>query len=184
MIKHHLFKGDSIILSAPKDGDAKEMVSWYADPEFLLNINTAIAMPKTEKEIQKMIDEANESPYDLLFHIRTKSDDRLVGFIQLDRISYTNGTCSLAIGIGNKDDRNKGYGTEAMNLILAFAFEEMNLHRVGLNFISYNSNAQKVYENCGFKKEGTRREFVHRGGEFYDLVDMSILRREWEELKK
>ena len=91
-----------------------------------------------------------------------------------------NNQCGLlAIGIGEEKFRSKGYGTDALRLILRYAFFELNLNRVGLDVISYNKRAVRAYEKVGFKVEGTMRESVLRDGHKYDRIIMSILRNEY-----
>ncbi|MGQ0517411.1 GNAT family N-acetyltransferase, partial [Bacillus sp. D-CC] len=64
-------------------------------------------------------------------------------------IEWNNRTGLLAIGIGDANDRGKGYGREAIHLILKYAFYELNLHRVGLDVISYNKAAIELYKKMG-----------------------------------
>ena len=86
----------------------------------------------------------------------------------------------MAIGIGEPDAWNKGYGSEAMRLMLRYGFEELNLNRVSLGVFSANPRGIRSYEKCGFVHEGRMREFARRDGQYWDLVFMGILREEWE----
>ena len=88
------------------------------------------------------------------FHLRTLADDTLIGFVALFSIEWNNGVGTMAVGIGNPDYRGKGYGADALFLILRYAFAELNLHRVGLDVISYNSAAIRAYERAGLPKRG------------------------------
>jgi RimJ/RimL family protein N-acetyltransferase len=74
----------------------------------------------------------------------------------------------------------EGYGSEAMRLTLNYAFNELNLHRVGLDVLDYNARALHVYEKLGFVHEGAKRQFGRRDGRRYDLVLMGMLRDEWK----
>ncbi len=76
------------------------------------------------------------------FMLRTVQDDRLIGFVAIHGIEWNNRMGLLAIGIGDVNDRGKGYGREAIHLILKYAFYELNLH-VGLDVISYNKAAMR-----------------------------------------
>jgi len=114
------------------------------------------------------------------FSFRTLADDRLIGFGALHSIAWNNQTGRLAIGIGEERDRGKGYGREMLDLLLRYAFWELNLHRVGLDVSAYNTAAIRLYEAAGFKREGKCREDVFRDGRRYDRILMGILRREWE----
>lgn len=160
------------------DGDAEAMLKWYDDMEFMRNVDTDIAFPNNKEENEKVIKNV-VSHKDFMFHIRPVDTDELLGFAALDGIEWNNGCCMMSIGIGEKKNRGRGYGREAMQLLLEFAFLELNLHRVGLNFIAYNEKAEALYQSCGFVREGRVREYVHRDGEYYDLVYMGILHSEW-----
>lgn len=184
MINENLFNGKNIRLTVPVEEDAAVMQQWYEDPSFLRNLDTDVARLRTVDDMKEKLSAALKSRNDFHFQIRLLETDELIGFIALDGIQWTNGCCMLGIGIGPRECRGKGYGSEALALVLRYAFTELNLHRVGLNFISYNDRAQKVYERAGFRPEGTVREFVHRDGGYYDLVYMGILQSEWLELQK
>ncbi len=84
------------------------------------------------------------------------------------------------MGIGDPADWGRGYGGDALNLILRYAFAELSLHRVGLEMIATNARAIRVHERAGFQHEGRIREAVHRDGSRVDLLLMGMLRRDWE----
>lgn len=73
----------------------------------------------------------------------------------------------------------KGIGTDTMSLILEFAFNELNLHRVYLQVFSFNERAIKLYEKIGFIHEGKFRQALYRTGKWHDIVIMSILKNEY-----
>ena len=84
------------------------------------------------------------------------------------------------MGIGPAELRGQGLGTEALQLLLQFAFEELNLRRVGLTVLAYNERAIKTYQAAGFVEEGVIREAAERDGSRYDLLIYGLLRDEWE----
>ena len=86
----------------------------------------------------------------------------------------------VAIAFGDEANRGKGYGYEAMQLLLKFAFHELNLHRVQLTVFEYNIRAIRLYEKMGFVREGTQREFLQRDGRRYDMYFYGLLVHEWE----
>jgi RimJ/RimL family protein N-acetyltransferase len=86
----------------------------------------------------------------------------------------------LGIGIGDREQWGKGYGREAMELVLRYGFHELNLHRIQLTVFEYNERAIALYEKLGFRREGVYREFMQRDGKRYDMLLYGLLRREWE----
>jgi RimJ/RimL family protein N-acetyltransferase len=86
--------------------------------------------------------------------------------------------------VGEREYWGRGYGTEAMRLVLQFAFQELNLHRVSLGVFAYNERAIRSYEKAGFRIEGRLRQGIHRVNQRWDEVVMGILRSEWETAQK
>lgn len=117
-----------------------------------------------------------------LFMVHTLEDDKVIGFIELNGFDWAARNGWVGIGIGDRDYRGKGFGTEAMQLLLQYAFEGLNLHRVNLCVFSYNKRAIRSYEKSGFQYEGTQREVIFKEDQRWDIIDMGILRRDWERL--
>jgi RimJ/RimL family protein N-acetyltransferase len=93
--------------------------------------------------------------------------------------SWPNRDAWVAIAIGERENWSKGYGSDAMRVLLRYAFSELNLNRVSLVVFGYNERAQRSYLKVGFKLEGRQRERVRRDGTRYDMVFMSVVRDEW-----
>ncbi|WEG12541.1 GNAT family protein [Pullulanibacillus sp. KACC 23026] len=174
-----LFKSDRLCLTGKYEEDAEVMALWSEDSEYLRNVDTDFAAPLPASVFQDS-DERDLSH--VSFRIRLLEDKRLIGFGAIHSIEWGNGIGVLSIGIGQTKDRGQGYGTEALNLLLQYAFLELNLHRVGLDVISYNKSAIRLYENAGFVEEGRIREAVYRDNQRYDRIYMGLFRKEW--LKK
>ncbi|MBD2432185.1 GNAT family N-acetyltransferase [Fischerella muscicola CCMEE 5323] len=90
---------------------------------------------------------------------------------------------SLGVAIGAREYWGKGYGTDALQIILGYAFRELNLYRVGSTTISYNIRSMKAHEKVGFRQQGIQRSFIKREGKRFDLIQYGILRPEWEALQ-
>ncbi len=184
MMIHDLFTGKLVKLTAPRDSDAAEMAKWQENSDYLRNVDTDFAVPKSVDALREHDSAKSHGSSNFEFRLRTIEDDRLIGFVALHGMEWNNQACLLAVGIGNPEYRGKGYGTDALNLMLRYAFYELNLNRVGLDVISYNLQAIKAYEKVGFKVEGQMRDAVLRDGKKYDRVIMGILRDEWLEMQK
>ncbi len=85
----------------------------------------------------------------------------------------------MGISIGDPKDWGKGYGTDAMRILLRYAFIELNLHQVTLLVFEYNPRAIRSYEKAGFRVRGRMRKVVNRDGRRWDAIAMSIIRQEW-----
>ncbi|MBD1371723.1 GNAT family N-acetyltransferase [Hazenella sp. IB182357] len=179
-----LFHGDKVRLAPFQADDAEQMSKWFSDAQFLREIDTDMAVPVTIHELENKDRTGMKDHNGIQFRIRTLNDDRLVGFIALHSFEWNNQVALIAIGIGEGSERDQGYGTDAMRLILKYAFHELNLNRVGLDVISYNARALKVYKKVGFKEEGRMRSAVLRNGNAYDRIIMGILKEEWTHKQK
>jgi RimJ/RimL family protein N-acetyltransferase len=88
----------------------------------------------------------------------------------------------MSIAIGDRTNWGKGYGYEVAQLALAFAFDEINLHRVQATVFRYNERSIALFEKLGFRREGVYREFLQRDGKRHDMLLYGLLDREWREI--
>ena len=101
-----------------------------------------------------------------------------VGYVQLRNIDYKNRSVEIGIHLG-PEAQGKGYGRDAFLLLMRFAFNEMNMHRVYLQVFDFNDRAIKLYEKLGFREEGRFRDVIFQEVRYYDIVQMSILESEF-----
>jgi RimJ/RimL family protein N-acetyltransferase len=184
-MKNDLLIGKLVRLCAVNSAtDAEAFSHWSRDSEYIRLSDSSVAQMWTIKQVTQYLEKEleGESATIFAFAIRTLDNDRLVGEIDLSGINWASGEAIVGIGIGDRNDWGKGYGTDAMRLILRFAFEELNLHRVFLNTFEYNPRAIRSYEKCGFKHEGRQRQVLNREGRRWDLIFMGILREEWKKM--
>ncbi len=180
-IDKNLFQGKKVRLTRLSRDDSPVMAQWTRDAGYLRLQDTEIASMETPEEVAAFIDRENESSSAYLFGVRRNSDDVLVGTVGLFDIAWGNRTAWVGVGIGQREDWGKGYGSDAMGLVIRYAFDELNLHRLQLTVIDYNPRALKMYEKLGFVREGAYREFVERDGARHDLILYGLLRPEWRE---
>lgn len=178
-----LFEGELVRLAAVDPENLGEAFSrWSSDSEYwrLLASDPAfVYSPRQGKEwLEKMLKE--DDPTLFMFSIYSLENGRLIGEVGLDGVQWNHGDTFIGIGLGEREFWGKGYGTDAMRVILRYAFNELNLHRVSLNVFEYNQRAIRSYEKAGFKIEGRARKFLYREGQRWDMIFMGILREEWE----
>ncbi len=183
-IERQLFEG-TLIRLAPIDHEKDPQVEsgWTHDLMLQRALSRQAAMPLSAAQVKKKYEaiekEADESRRLFYFTIRDRQDDRLLGFVQIDGIEWTHGTSNLKLAIGDQKDRNKGYGGEAMQLILRFAFNELNLYRISAVVGEDNPLALNFFLKYGFVEEVRRRKSLLRDGQAWDLLYLGLLRDEW-----
>lgn len=180
-----LFHGESVYLTVEEPAVIAEALSrWERVSEYWRLLSSDVAYTYSVKRTKDLLEKELEKdpPSFIMFMIRALEDNRLLGEIGLDGISGSHGDAFVGISIGARSDWGKGYGTDAMRLILRYAFTELNLRRVSLDVFEYNPRAIRSYEKVGFRSEGCMREFLHRDRQRYGLLFMGILREEWQAL--
>lgn len=180
-MNNDIFRGKLVRLSAEDpETHAENWSKWWHDSEYgrLLDLDPAhLLSPKPTKDwLEKDMEKDPQIMW--LFGIRTLEADKLVGFVDLGGVS-AHGNAWVGIGIGEREYWGKGYGTEAMKLVLRFGFLELGLHRVSLDVFDYNPRGVKSYEKAGFKHEGRAREMIRRDGKRFDVIFMGVLREDW-----
>ena len=161
--------------------DAKIVSQWTHDPSFQRGKLTSPALPLPEAKIIKQfeaIEKQVEADKRFYFSVHAKNDDRLIGFGDIYRISWTNQSGMLTLGIGDANDRGNGYGKEILNLLLRFAFDELSLYRLSAAISEDNTAALKLFQKAGFVEEIRQRERIHRDGQCWDLIYVGLLQEE------
>src|SRR5512138_2506905 len=163
---------------------SKAYSRWSRNSEYFRLLNSsARPMQSPHKAAKWMEEEVGEmSPASYYFTIRTLAEDKLIGELGLDVVNWSGRDAFVGLGIGEVEYWSKGYGTDAMNILLRFAFTEINLRRVTLTVFEYNPRAIRSYEKAGFQHEGRKRLSLNREGRRWDELFMGILREEWMEL--
>jgi RimJ/RimL family protein N-acetyltransferase len=190
-----LFEGRLIYLAPlDPDRDAEVESRWTHDADYLRSLNADFARPlsparmkKRYADLEKNIEEAGKQFY---FTIRLREPDgeagpeagkpermsRMLGFLHIKWISWSNGTANISLGIGDPADRRKGYGSEALKMGLHYAFAELNLHRLAAIIPEYNLAALQLFERAGFVEEVRQRQALARDGRRWDLLGYGIFR--------
>lgn len=184
-LSDQLFQGARVRLTAPEpEQDAAVEAAWTTDPEYLRLADAAPARPQSAAQIKKRYEEqAKEKRHNrIAFAVRAaaaEGPERLIGFARLHRIEWNNGAAWLELGLGAAADRRQGYGTETLDLLLRYAFDELNLHRLAASVAEYNAGARRLLEKAGFQPEVRRREALYRAGRRWDELWYGLLRPEW-----
>ncbi|MDD5263418.1 MAG: GNAT family protein [Candidatus Bipolaricaulis sp.] len=159
-------------------GDVLLIQQWSADPELQKLIGET--GPMSDSDSRELFQKARDDESRLWFAIEIRATGAVIGEAGFLRIFSPWSTTDLSIIVGERSARGKGYGTEAIRLLLDHAFRELKLHRVAIGVVGFNEIALAFYEKVGFRREGVQRDGYFCDGRFSDFVMMSLLASEYE----
>ena len=167
-------EGEKVYLSPINVDDYPIYTKWVNNPNInkYLTIQNKLISLFNEREILEGL-----SKEEFVFAIVKCDNDELIGNVGLQNIDYKNGNAELGIFIGEEDNLSKGYGSEAIKLLLNYAFNNLRLHNIMLTVYADNLRAIKAYTKCGFKEFGRRREALFRDGHYIDVIYMEIVNK-------
>jgi RimJ/RimL family protein N-acetyltransferase len=177
VISESILEGARVRLRPIEEEDLPRFVEWLADREVIRWL-AAIGDPPTLDDEYDWWEEKRADPDCVQWAIETL-DGRLVGTVEL-RVTPRAERAELGIAVQDRSQWGKGYGTDAVLLVLRYAFEEMRLNRVELTCDEENARAIRCYEKCGFVREGLLRQHRLVDGRFGNTLVMSALREEWK----
>lgn len=174
------YHGSKVCLRPPERTDLKKFVAWLSHPDLRAVTSTRyVSYALEERWFDSMLERTGGSAPSLLhFVIETLDGNVPIGLCSLMDINWRDRQAEVGIIVGDATARGKGYGTDAMLVLLEVAFKWYQLHRVYLQVLADNEPAIRSYEKCGFSREGTLREAVFVDGGYRDMLLMSILDRE------
>lgn len=177
MIEKLPLKGKHIILRAPKETDIEDYLQCGKNPEIIRMYggDTRYITPLTREKAIKWYQDAENHPY--IWFI--EHNNKCIGLVRLT-VNEQDKRARYGIGIHDINKLGKGFGTEATNLILEYAFNVLKLHKVDLRVLEYNKRAIRCYEKCGFIVEGIDREGALIEDKFESDLFMSILDYEYK----
>ena len=188
-IQTQLFEGRDIRfgpIDYEKDPEIES--KWSHDSGFMrmYEINPArpLSAAIVKKQYEKLEKQVEEDKNLYHFMIRAKEDDRLIGKAVIQWIEWTNGNAWVHLGIGSVDDQRKGYGSQALSMLVRFAFAELNLFRLSARIPEYNEAAIALFSKFGFVEEVRRRQALDRDGRRWDLIVFGLLNSEWQNQAK
>ena len=130
--------------SQTADALGQRLRDWHEPPESLHQL---------ELEFETWASEPDPAVVRLI----VEADGRAVGDIDLFHIDQRNRNALIGVGMWSAEDRNRGYGTDAVRAMVRWGFRHLNLHRIELSVEPDNAAAMHVYEKIGFVSEGRRR---------------------------
>ena len=156
-------------------GDTEIYTKWLNDENVAANIGQYRKVVSLATE-QKYLDNAASGGQN--YAIVLLDGDKLIGNISLFDENAVDRTATLGLFIGDEENRNKGYGAEAIRLLISYGFMTLNLINIMLTVNSDNMRAIACYKKAGFRDIGRRRNTVYKDGRSVDLIYMDIIKDE------
>ncbi|NRB02813.1 MAG: GNAT family N-acetyltransferase [Rhodobacteraceae bacterium] len=166
-----------VVLRAPKPGDVEGRFALGNTPEIhhMFGADPGTVRPLTREAAEAWVEAQAGAPYGWIIEV----DGQLIGSGRLHSIDHLDQRASVALGILDKEALGKGFGTRALHLLVEYAFDALNLHRVDLRVLDYNARAIHAYKKVGFVVEGRQREAARIGGNWHDDLMMGLLVHEY-----
>jgi len=171
-------EGERIFLREVRPSDVKEnYYRWMNDPEITRYLESRY-YPNSMETLTQYVREKSGDPQNVFLAIIIKKDDRHIGNIKLGPINWIHRFGDIGIIIGEKECWGQGLATEAIRIMVEYAFGVLNLHKLTAGYIGSNEGSKKAFQNCGFEVEGVRKKQAFLEGEYVDTVLMGIVRPE------
>ncbi|WP_455046086.1 GNAT family N-acetyltransferase [Leptotrichia trevisanii] len=170
--------GDNIYLSPISVDDVEQYAEMVNDIKVSVGLGylsyTNIIDFESEKEFLISVKKEKR------FAVRLLENDELLGNVGFKSVGEIHRTAEMGIMLGNPKYQRKGYGMEAINLLLDYGFSFLNLRNISLNVFEYNEVAYNLYKKIGFKEAGRLRKAVEIMGKTYDVIIMDMLKEEFQ----
>ena len=172
--------GDNVYLSPISLDDVEKYAEMVNDIKVSVGLGylsyTNIIDFESEKEF--LISVKKEK----MFAVRLLENDNLLGNVGFNSVDLLNRTAVIGIMLGNPRHQRKGYGTEALKLILDYGFSFLNLRNISLSVFEYNEPAYNLYKKVGFKEVGRLRKALEIMGKTYDVIILDMLKEEFQSI--
>jgi UDP-4-amino-4,6-dideoxy-N-acetyl-beta-L-altrosamine N-acetyltransferase len=170
--------GERVYLRHITEQDTQDIIRWRNNPKVRKNFIYRSLF--TEQGHLKWMKDYIETGKAVQFIIALRSCNQSIGSVYLRDIDRVNNKAEFGIFIGEIEYIGKGYGTEALQLILNYGFKELFLNKIFLRVLANNTRAVKSYEKAGFVQEGYFKQEVLIDQVYADVIFMARLRNEIE----
>ncbi|MGD8737536.1 MAG: GNAT family protein [Anaerolineae bacterium] len=174
---HPFLVCDRLYLRPVERMDLAWIRKWANDPQ--IRRLTGEVRPMTAVAADRFYDKVQKDEDRVWFVIALRESDRVIGEAGLLRMFPPWRTTDLTLIIGERDAWGQGYGTEAITLLLDYAFGFLNFHRIAVGVVGFNQRALRFYERIGFQREGVQRHGYYYDHSYHDFVMMSLLADEF-----
>lgn len=171
-----MLSDDLIYLRKLEDSDLDRTWKWINDPDIFFAIGVQAPVTKTAQK--RWFNKLDASYSKIVFAICLNEEDKHVGNVSLDLIDHRHRNARLSIFIADPELRGKSIGMRAMKLLIEYAFDFLNLHRLYCKTTVGNEKALAFYKKLGFQVEGQLREHEFVQGGYVGKIMLGLLRED------
>lgn len=170
-------KGNRVTLRPPIEADIPHLLRWLNNQEVTQYLNTYL--PLFEADEREWLNSLHKKKNEQVV-LAIVVDGKPIGNMGLHKISWKDRIATTGAVIGEKEYRDKGYGTEAKMLLLDYAFNRLNLRKICSSVLEFNARSKAYQEKTGYKEEGRLRKQRYVHGKYWDEILMALFREDWE----
>lgn len=179
MEKINFLQSKRIHLRPILEKDLNENYLQWLNDEEVCEFNSHAIFPNTEQKMRSYFENLKNQDRNIVLAIIDTQTEKHIGNISLQNINWVSRNAEFAILLGDKDYLGKGYGEEAAVLIVEYGFKRLNLHRIYCGTIAGNKGMMKLAVKLKMKEEGLRREAIYKNGQYRDIYEYGVLRKEY-----
>jgi RimJ/RimL family protein N-acetyltransferase len=173
-MKQVFLTGNGIYLRPIERSDVgQNYLNWINDSAVTRGMASGY-FPTSLAQLEAYVNSVLTDEHTLFFALCLEENNRHIGNVKVDRIDWIAGTCELGIIIGEEDARGRGYGKEAMKVLIQYIFQDLNLRKISLAVFENNTAAKHLYESLGFIEEGRFVKHVFKEGKLWDKFYLAL----------
>src|SRR5437763_7808836 len=170
--RRFMIAGEHVILRAFAREDAERCYRWMNDPNIVRTLKTRYPIA-FQSEMEWIESAMHSTSTERHFAIERRDDRSHVGNASIHDIDWVSRTGWFGLFVGEPTAWNRGFGSDAIQTLVRFAFDEMNLVKLRVNVFDYNERAKHVLLGHGFVEEGKLAREFYREGAYHDIVILS-----------
>jgi len=175
--RRFMIAGEHTILRAFEREDAERCYRWMNDPNIVRTLKSRYPIA-FQNEVEWLERAMNPGANERHFAVERKDDRTHIGNASIHDIDWVSHTGWFGLFVGEPAAWNRGFGSDAVQTLVRFAFQEMNLVKLRINVFDYNERAKHVLLEHGFVQEGKLARDFYREGSYHDIVILSVFRSE------
>ncbi|MFA6003053.1 MAG: GNAT family protein [Elusimicrobiota bacterium] len=173
-------EGERIYLREVRVEDVNEAYYRWMNDSSINQFLESRFFPHTLETLRDYVSKKMGDESSVFLAIVLKKGHRHIGNIKIGPINTAHRIADIGILLGEKDCWGKGYATEAVRLLVGYAFDTLNLHKVTAGCYAPNKGSIKAFKKVGFVEEGLRKQHCYCGGEYVDDVLLGLCRTDWK----